>query len=344
MRFEPIRTERLILRRPLVGDADAAYLRRSLPEVARYQDWEMPYTMERAERSTAKSAAMEGPAVGQGWTITVVDAQAPDRILGDVIVELRWGGRSGFFGYTLHPDHWGHGYATEASQALVRYLFTDVGVSRNESSLHPENAPSARVLEACGLIFEGQTRESFWVGDECSDDMLYGMTRGDWDAWCQRPRDRPSNVGLVPVTASNVVAVGDLVTHKSEERFVSPMLVNFRDVLAPQTLDGATPAPWYRAIEADGEIVGFIMATEPTATHTNPRLWRILVDRMHQRRGIGTIALDQFEQRCRDNGATAVEVRWADGPGSPAPMFRARGYEPNGTSASSETHASKLLT
>ena len=151
MRFEPIRTERLILRRPLVGDADAAYLRRSLPEVARYQDWEMPYTMERAERSTAKSAAMEGPAVGQGWTITVVDAQAPDRILGDVIVELRWGGRSGFFGYTFHPDHWGHGYATEASQALVRYLFTDVGVSRIESSFHPENAPSARVLEAWGL-------------------------------------------------------------------------------------------------------------------------------------------------------------------------------------------------
>jgi len=101
MSFEPIRTERLILRRPRLADAEAAYQRRSLPEVARYQDWEMPYTMERAEKSMARTAAMDGPAVDQGWTITVVDAEAPDRILGDLAVQLRWGGRTGYFGYTF---------------------------------------------------------------------------------------------------------------------------------------------------------------------------------------------------------------------------------------------------
>ena len=247
MKFEPIRTERLILRPPRRSDAEAAYQRRSLPEVSRYQDWEMPYTRERAEKSMARTATMDGPVVGEGWTITVVDADAPERIVGDLAVALRWGGRSGFFGYTFHPDHWGRGYATEAAQALVRYLFTDVGVSRIESSLHPDNPPSARVLEACGLTFEGLTRQSFWVGDECSDDMLYGMTYSDWDAWCNRPRHRPRRVELVPVTADNRRAVGDLVTHKSQERFVSPMLGNFRDALVPPSIDGATLVPWYRA-------------------------------------------------------------------------------------------------
>lgn len=111
----------------------------------------MPYAMERAERTTAKSAAMDGPVVGQGWTITVVDGEAPETILGDVIVELRCCGLVGYFGYTFHPDHWGRGYATEASQALVGWLFNVAGVSRIESSLHPDDPPSARVLEACGL-------------------------------------------------------------------------------------------------------------------------------------------------------------------------------------------------
>lgn len=344
MTFEPIRTERLILRAPRLSDAEAAYLRRSLPEVARYQDWELPYTLEQADRSMLKAVLIDAPTDGTGWNITVVDAAAPERILGDLYVELKWGGRSAMFGYTFHPDTWGHGYASEAAQALVHYLFTEVGVTRVESSLHPDNHPSARVSESCGLIFEGLTRRSFWVGDECSDDMFYGATRPDWDAWSERPRHRPDRVELVPVTAENRRVVGDLVTHKSQERFVSPMLGSFRDALAPPSLEGAVLVPWYRAIEADGQIVGFIMAAEMTETHANPYLWRLLIDRMHQRRGIGSAALDLFERWCRDEGATAIEVSWSEGPGSPAPLYRARGYEPSGTIDDGEIHAVKQLT
>jgi RimJ/RimL family protein N-acetyltransferase len=342
--FEPIRTERLILRPPRLSDADAAYERRSLAEVARFQDWEMPYTRERAEASMARSAAMDGPVEGAGWTVTVVDAEAPERILGDVVVELRWGGRTGYFGYTFHPDHWGQGYATEAAQALVHHLFTKVGVSRVESSLHPENAPSARVLEACGLTFEGRTRQSFWVGDECSDDVLYGMLRADWEAWCKRPRQRPDRVVLVPVTAENGVTVGRLATDKSQERFVTPMCGSFRDALLPPVHMGLPLVPWFRAIEADGEIVGFIMAAEMTEAHENPYLWRLLIDRMHQRRGIGSAALDLFEAWCAGRGATSIEVSWVEGPGSPAPMYGARGYVPSGKIEEGETHAIKQLT
>jgi RimJ/RimL family protein N-acetyltransferase len=341
--FEPIRTDRLVLRRPVLSDAEAAYVRRSLPEVARYQDWEMPYTRERAEKSTAEAAAMDGPLDGKGWTITVVDASEPDRILGDLYVELRWEGRSAFIGFTFHPDHWGKGYATEGTQALIRHLFLDLGVRRIEASLHPDNPASARVLEACGLIFEGLTRQSFWVGDECSDDMLYGMTRTDWERWCNRPRHRPDRVELVPITGANRGAVGDLVTHKSQERFVSDMLGNLRDALAPPEEDGGLLVPWYRAIEADGVIVGFLMAAEMTDTNPNPYLWRLLVDRIHQRRGIGSAALDLFEHWCREQGATAIDVTWVEGPGSPAPMYQARGYEPSGKIIDGETHAVKRL-
>lgn len=226
--FEPIRTERLILRRPELSDVAAAYERRNLPEVARYQDWELPYTLERAERSVGTAAEMDGPVDGKGWMLTVVQADQPERILGDLYVGLRWGGRSCTFGYTFHPEHWGQGFATEAAQALVQRLFTESGVSRVEATLHPDNVASARVLEACGLLWEGTTRQSFWVGDECSDDMLYGVTRTDWDAWCARPKQTPGRVRLVPITADNARAVGHLATHKSQERFVSPMLGNLR--------------------------------------------------------------------------------------------------------------------
>lgn len=343
MRFETIRTERLIIRAPEVGDAEAAYQRRNLPEVARYQDWELPYTREQAQRRTAAAAAMDGPADGEDWAVTVVDAEDPGKILGDVYIGIRWGGRSAVIGYTFHPDHWGRGYATEATWAVVHYLFTDFGVTRIEASAHPDNPSSLRVMEACGLLYEGLARRSFWVGDECSDEISYGMTRADWDGWRNRPRSRPDRVELVPVTPDNQRVVGNLTTHKSQERFVSPMLGNFRDALIPPVYETAPVVPWYRAIKADGEIVGFIMAAEMSGQNPNPYLWRFLIDRLHQGRGIGSAALDRFEQWCREQGATAIDVSWGEGPGSPAAMYRARGYEPSGDIEDGEIHAVKQL-
>jgi RimJ/RimL family protein N-acetyltransferase len=344
MSFAPLRTQRLVIRMPEAGDLDAIFERRSLPEVARYQDWETPYQREWAVESLRLGMLLDGPTNGKGLNLTVVLAERPQTIVGDVYVELRWEGRVGYVGFTLHPDYWGRGYATEATEALIHYLFTDVGVSRIESSLHPDNVPSARVLEACGLVFEGLTTQSFWVGDECSDDMFYGMTRAGWEAWCARPRHRPDVVELAPITPDNRGVVGRLTTHKSQERFVSPMAGSFRDALFPDTVDGAPVVPWYRAITADGEVVGFIMAAEMTTAHENPYLWRLLVDRMHQRRGIGAMALELFEQRCRDQGATAIEVSWFPGPGSPEPMYLARGYQPSGKIEDGEVHAVKTLT
>lgn len=343
MAFEPIRTERLLLRPSLLSDADAAYERRSLPEVGRYQVWEMPYDPEQAAKGMAKLVTMDGPADGQDWSLTVVDGAAPDQILGDLYVGIKRGGRNAEIGYTFHPDHWGRGYASEAAQAIVRYLFLDFGVSRVEASLHPDNPASARVLEACGMTFEGLMRQSFWVGDECSDDMIYGMTRSAWDSWRDRPRHRPNLVELVPISPDNSHAVARLVTHKSQERFVSPMLDNFRDALAPPSSSGTPVEPWHRAISADGDIVGFVMASGTVGADESAYLWRLLIDRAHQRRGIGTTALDLLEQRFRDQKAAAIGVSWVDGPGSPGPMYLARGYEPTGEIEDGEIRAIKRL-
>jgi RimJ/RimL family protein N-acetyltransferase len=343
MPFEPIRTDRLVLRAPVEADTDAAYQRRNHPDVARYQTWALPYTREQATSSITASAALDGPTEGQWWNLTVVDTDSPDRILGDLAVKLSWEGRTGEIGFTFHPDNWGRGYATEAAQALVRHLFDDVGVHRVEGSLHPHNVASARVLEACGMLYEGQTRESFWVGDECSDNLLYGATRADWERWEQRPRHLPQSVDLVPITPDNRRAVGSLTVHKSQDRFVAPVLGSFRDALFPEPLDGEPVIPWYRAIEADGELAGFIMATEPTEAHPAPYLWRFLIDRTQQRRGVGSAALDRFEDWCRERGATEIEVSWIEGPGSPAPVYRARGFEPSGKIEHGEIHAVKKL-
>ena len=64
--------------------------------------------------------------------------------------------------------------------------------------------------------------------------------------------------------------------------------------------------------------------------HDEPYLWRLLVDRMHQRRGIGRRVLDLVVEDCRERGDTTLMVSWVDGKGSPRPLYERYGFVPTG--------------
>lgn len=340
--FEPIRTRRLLLR-PFRGDDVAALAaRRNDPRVAHYQNWTTPFSEERATTMVGELVAMDGPAIDEWWMLVIADPDT-DAALGDLAVHLTCEGRMAEIGYTLASDQWGRGYATESVEALVAHLFEDLGVSRVFGLLHPDNVASAQVLERTGFLFEGHTRLSFWLDGEGSDDHIYGMLRSDWEAWRARPRLSPEEVRLVELTVDNNADVWRLTTHKTQETFVATMPESFADALFPEVVDGHRLVPWMRGIEADGTMAGFVMLAVPTEHHREPYLWRLLVDRLHQRRGIGGRALDLVEAECRAMGGEALVTSWAEGRGSPRPFYLARGFEPTGRIVDDETEARKRL-
>ena len=272
---------------------------------------------------------MEGPTNDEWWMLTIADLD-DTAVLGDLVVHLTWAGRTAEIGYTLARSAWGQGHAVEAANELVRYLLDDVGVTRIEARLHPDNIASAMVLERTGMLFEGHTRSSFWIGDDNSDDWIYGMTRDDWDAWRSRPRGRPGTVELVEVSAANLTAVLGLATHRSQQRFVAPVSQSLAEALVPPVENGAALIPWYRAVSADDELAGFVMLARSGPDASEPWLWRLLVDRRHQRRGIGSRVVELVAEQCRDWGDTTLLTSWVPGRGSPEPMYLAHGFVPTG--------------
>jgi RimJ/RimL family protein N-acetyltransferase len=340
--FKPIRTERLLIRPFRLDDVGAVHAWRNDPEVAKYQDWLMPYPMEKAERIVSELSQMEGPKNKEWWMAVIADPDT-DEQLGELGAHLTWEGRSAEVGYTLAKRHWGKGYAVEALSALVRYLFEDLGVTRQYGMLHPDNSASAMVLERTGFIFEGHTKSSFWVGDEVSDDWIYGLIRPDWEKWCDRKRQPPQRVELIEVTTENERTVARLSTHKTQESFVAPMLASFTDALFPEVVDGAPVVPWMRAIVADDEIVGFVMLALRTEHHPEPYLWRLLIDRLHQRRGIGGRVLDLIAAECLGMGDKTLITSWGEGKGSPRPFYLSNGFEPTGRIVDGETEGRKKL-
>lgn len=329
MRFESLRTGRLLLRPVRASDAVALASRRSDPAVAEFQNWLPPYPLDHAEELIAVTAAMDGPANDEWWMLTVADADDTE-VFGDLVVHLTWEGRCAEIGYTLAQAAWGHGYAVEAVDVLVDWLWSHAELTRLHAMMHPDNVASAQVLERTGFDFEGRTALSFWVGDDNSDDGLYGMTRSDWQAWRSRRRTPPDDVQLVEITSENWRPVYALRTHKSQERFVGPMANSFANALFPSAENGRVQVPWMRAIVADDEPVGFVMMTEITEAHPEPHLWRLLIDRKHQRRGVGGRALDLAINAAAAMGGTSLMVSWVPGRGSPEPMYLGRGFVPTG--------------
>ena len=66
--------------------------------------------------------------------------------------------RSGEIGYLLGRRHWGHGYATEAVQALVSFGFDGLSLNRLHAIVSLDNARSRRVLEKVGFCWDALLR------------------------------------------------------------------------------------------------------------------------------------------------------------------------------------------
>jgi RimJ/RimL family protein N-acetyltransferase len=340
--FTPIVTRRLVIRGLRADDAENLHARRNDPDVARYQDWELPYPMEKAVSLVSESIELGGPTDGEWWMAAVC---LPDGlVIGDLVVNLTWQGRTAEVGYAFDRAFWGQGYATESLGALVDFLFDDIGVTRVEAMLDPANPASARLLERTGFRYEGRTRLSFWKDDEPSDDLLYGMLRPDREAWLTRRKGPPSRLSLAEVTVDDFRDVASLETHQSQTDFVAPMLWSYADALFPEVVDGAAVTPWMRAVRADDELVAFVMLALSSEHHREPYLWRLLVDRMHQRRGIGSWIVITVAAQCRAWGDTGLLTSWGEGIGSPGPFYEHLGFVPTGRTIDDETEARLDLT
>lgn len=64
------------------------------------------------------------------------------------------GGRSDDMnmGYAVHPDHWGKGYMTQATKAVVQFIFDRYDCPSISADFFDDNPASGRVLEKCGFV------------------------------------------------------------------------------------------------------------------------------------------------------------------------------------------------
>jgi aminoglycoside 6'-N-acetyltransferase len=171
-----ITTERLELRhfRPEDAEAFAAY--RSVPEVARWQSWDAPFSLEDARTKVAGFAS--GDPLQPGWFQYAIALDG--LLIGDIGLNTFDNLMQADLGYTLAPAYQGKGYATEAVSALLEQLFTERDLHRVSAECDARNTSSARLLERLGFQQEGYRPANSWFKNEWTDDVLYGLLQNDW--------------------------------------------------------------------------------------------------------------------------------------------------------------------
>ena len=84
-------------------------------------------------------------------------------------------------GYVLSQDYWGQGLVAEAVRAVLRYLFMDLHADVVSAVHYPFNTQSRRVMEKCGMKYEGTLRKSarLFTG-EVHDAVCHAITKDEY--------------------------------------------------------------------------------------------------------------------------------------------------------------------
>ena len=175
-----IGTERLVLRRFRASDAPVLAAYRSDPAVARYQSWDAPFPLEKAEVAVRNFAAGSPDRVG--WFQYAVELTGERSLIGDVAVRLHDNLKQAEIGFTLAPAYQKRGFATEAVSAVLDRLFRLQGLHKVTGECDARNKPSAALMERLGFTREGCLRQQTFIKGEWTDDLIYGLLATEWPA------------------------------------------------------------------------------------------------------------------------------------------------------------------
>ena len=165
---------RLTIRPFRAADAPTLADYRSDPEVARYQHWSAPYSVDAAARMIAEMTDPAAP----GWFQYAVEHDGA--VIGDIGVSTHENLMQAELGYTIAPAHQGHGYATEAVRRMLQHLFADRGLHRVSAECDARNERSAKLLARLGFRQEGRRVQHTWIKGEWTDDLLFGLLAKDF--------------------------------------------------------------------------------------------------------------------------------------------------------------------
>ena len=178
--IKTIETDRLILRRFKNEDSKNMFKNwASDPEVTKYLTWPAHSDIGITEFILSDWINSYEKEDFYNWAIELKE-------IGEVIGNISSVGNNDtimkvHIGYCIGKEWWNKGIMSEALKAVIDYFFTEVEVNRVESRHDVNNPGSGKVMQKCGMIYEGTLRQADKNNLGICDTAYYGILKSDWE-------------------------------------------------------------------------------------------------------------------------------------------------------------------
>lgn len=174
-----LETERLILRRFVREDAEAMYKNwASDDEVTKYLTWPTHAGIDVSKAVIEDWVNSYSNENYYQWAI-VLKENGGEPIGSISAVKLNEAVSLVHIGYCIGKAWWRRGIASEALRAVMDFFFDTVGANRVEAAHDPRNPNSGKVMEKCGMKYEGTLRSSARNNQGICDVCYYALLKSE---------------------------------------------------------------------------------------------------------------------------------------------------------------------
>ena len=173
-------TPRLKIRNLRETDLDAFHQYRSNPDVTRYQGFD---TFDLGQAKVFIKAHSDKLRIVPGeWVQFGIEDISTGQLVGDCALYLQMAdSRIAEIGITISHLHQRRGYAREAMQGLIHFLFREKGVHRIVETVDAENIASIKMLESLCFRREAHFIESVFFKGRWGSEYQYAMLKKEWE-------------------------------------------------------------------------------------------------------------------------------------------------------------------
>jgi diamine N-acetyltransferase len=136
----------------------------------------------------------------------------------------------------------------------------------------------------------------------------------------QKPAE---TIQLREITVDTLWPIMKLIVAEDQRSFVAPNAFSISEAYYSKEA-------WFRGIYQCDQPVGFVMLYANTE---KPEyfLWRLMIDKHHQRKGYGYQAMQQVIEYVKTlPGAAELKTSYEEGEGNPSPFYYKLGFEETG--------------
>jgi RimJ/RimL family protein N-acetyltransferase len=174
-----LHTQRLHLRRPQADDAAAISAYRGLPEVARYQSWNT-FGLDDAAQLILDQQTVTPGALGSWLQLMILLAENGQPIGDCGIHFLTNAPQQVELGITLDPRYQNIGFAREALESVLSYVFDKLNVHRVAATTDVENVAAQNLFYRLGFRREAHLIEHVWFKGAWGSEYVFALLQREW--------------------------------------------------------------------------------------------------------------------------------------------------------------------